>query len=50
MQGKKDERRHQELLKEKKKLESDRPHGIDDMRQWKHAMGKILQELELYNK
>ncbi len=50
MQGKKDERRHQELLKEKKELENNRPHGIDDMRRWKHTMGKILQELELYNK
>ena len=50
MQGKKDERRHQELLKGKKELENSRPHGIDEMRRWKHAMGKILQELELYNK
>ena len=50
MQGKKDEPRYQELLKEKKELEKNRPHGIDDMRRWKHAMGKILQELELYNK
>jgi hypothetical protein len=50
MQGKKDEHRHQELLKEKKELEKNRPHGIDEMRRWKHDMGKILQELELYNK
>ncbi|MDF2422467.1 MAG: hypothetical protein OPY06_05600 [Nitrosopumilus sp.] len=50
MQGKKDELRHLELLKEKKELENSRPHGIDDMRRWKHSMGKILQELELYNK
>ena len=50
MQGKKDDHRYQELLKEKKELENNRPHGIDDMRRWKHAMGKILQELELYNK
>jgi hypothetical protein len=50
MQGKKDELRHRELLKGKKELENSRPHGIDDMRRWKHAMGKILQELELYNK
>ena len=50
MQGKKDYHRYQELLKEKKELENNRPHGIDEMRRWKHAMGKILQELELYNK
>ncbi|MGY5144262.1 MAG: hypothetical protein ACW9XH_07240 [Candidatus Nitrosopumilus sp. bin_32a] len=50
MQGRKDEHRHQELLKEKKELEKNRPHGIDEMRRWKHTMGKILQELELYNK
>jgi hypothetical protein len=50
MQGKKDEHRHQELLQRKKELENNRPHGIDEMRRWKHAMGKILQELELYNK
>jgi len=50
MQGRKDENRHQELLKEKKELEKNRPHGIDEMRRWKHDMGKILQELELYNK
>jgi len=49
MQGKKDEKRHQELLKEKKEMEDNRPHGIDEMRRWKHSMGKILQELELYN-
>ena len=28
MQGRKDEQRHQELLKEKKELEKNRPHGI----------------------
>jgi hypothetical protein len=50
MQGKKDDHRYQELLKEKKELENNRQHGIDEMRRWKHAMGKILQELELYNK
>jgi hypothetical protein len=50
MQGRKDENRHQELLKVKKELEKNRPHGIDEMRRWKHDMGKILQELELYNK
>jgi hypothetical protein len=49
MQGRKDEKRHQELLKEKKELEDNRPHDIDEMRRWKHNMGKILQELELYN-
>lgn len=49
MQGRKDEKRHQELLREKKELENNRPHGIDEMRRWKHDMGKILQELELYN-
>ena len=50
MQGRKDEHRCQELLKGKKELEKNRPHGIDEMRRWKHTMGKILQELELYNK
>ena len=50
MQSKKSEKRYQELLKEKKGLEDNRPHGIDEMRRWKHDMGKILQELELYNK
>ena len=49
MQGRKDEKRHQELLKEKKELEDNRPHDIDEMRRWKHNIGKILQELELYN-
>lgn len=49
MRIKKSEKRHQELLKEKKELEKNRPHEIDEMRRWKHAMGKILQELELYN-
>ncbi|MGV7225352.1 MAG: hypothetical protein ACQ9CV_00330 [Nitrosopumilus sp.] len=50
MKGKKDEERYQELLKEKKELEKNRPHEIEGMRRWKHDMGKILQELELYNK
>jgi hypothetical protein len=50
MKDKKDDRRYKELLKEKKELEKNRPHGIDEMRRWKHDMGKILQELELYNK
>ena len=50
MRGKKiDDKRHQELLKEKKELEENRPHDIDEMRRWKHTMGKILQELELFN-
>ena len=50
MRGKKiDSERHQELLKQKKELENNRPHGIDEMRRWKHSMGKILQELELFN-
>ena len=50
MQSKKNEERHQELIKEKKELEKNRPHDIEEMRRWKHTMGKILQELELYNK
>jgi hypothetical protein len=50
MKGKQTEGRYKELLKEKKELENNRPHGIDEMRRWKHSMGKILQELELYNK
>ena len=50
MRGKKvDSERHQELLKQKKELEDNRPHDINEMRQWKHSMGKILQELELFN-
>ena len=44
-----DNERHQELLKQKKELENNRPHNIDEMRRWKHSMGKILQELELFN-
>ncbi|WP_193353398.1 hypothetical protein [Candidatus Nitrosopumilus salaria] len=44
-----DEKRYQELLKQKKELEDNRPHDIDEMRRWKHSMGKILQELELFN-
>jgi hypothetical protein len=50
MKGKQTEDRYKELLKERKELENNRPHGIDEMRRWKHSMGKILQELELYNK
>ena len=50
MNGKKmDNVRHQELLRQKKELENNRPHDIDEMRRWKHSMGKILQELELFN-
>lgn len=50
MRGKKiDNKRHQELLRQKKELENNRPHNIDEMRRWKHSMGKILQELELFN-
>ena len=44
-----DEKRYQELLKQKKELEGNRPHDIEAMRRWKHLMGKILQELELFN-
>jgi len=40
--------RHQELLRKKEELEKNRPHDIDSMRRWKHSMGKILQELELF--
>ncbi len=49
MQDKKSEKRHQELIKEKKELGKNRPHSIDEMRRWKYSMGKILQELELYS-
>jgi len=49
VQIKKNEKRYQELLKGKKELEKNRPHEIDEMRRWKHIMGKVLQELELYN-
>ena len=45
-----DEQRHQELLKQKEELENNRPHDIDAMRRWKHSMGKILEELELFKK
>ena len=43
-----DDERYRELLQEKKELENDRPHDVDGMRRWKHSMGKILEELELY--
>ena len=50
MRGKRiDNKRYEELLKEKKELENNRPHDINEMRRWKHSMGKILQELELFN-
>ena len=50
MRGKKvNHKRHDELLQEKKALEDNRPHDIDGMRRWKHSMGKVLEELELYN-
>jgi len=49
MRGKKiDNERHQELLRQKKELENNRPHDIEGMRRWKHTMGKVLQELELF--
>jgi len=43
-----DNKRYQELLKEKIFLEDNRPPDIDAMRRWKHSMSKILQELELF--
>ena len=49
MHNKKSEKRHKELLDEKKDLEKNRPHTVEEMRRWKHTMGKILEELELYN-
>ena len=45
-----DEKRHQELLKQKEELENNRPHDVEAMRRWKHSMGKILEELELFKK
>ncbi len=51
MQNKKnDSQRYQKLLKQKEELEKNRPHDIDAMRRWKHSMGKILEELELFKK
>ncbi|HUT05380.1 MAG TPA: hypothetical protein VMW74_01645 [Nitrosopumilaceae archaeon] len=44
-----DDKRHMELLRQKKELENNRPHDVDAMRGWKHSMGKILQELELFH-
>ncbi|MCV0409964.1 hypothetical protein [Nitrosopumilus sp.] len=43
-----EDKRHQELLKQKDELEKNRPHDIAAMRGWKHSMSKILQELELF--
>lgn len=43
-------KRYQELLKEKDAMEKNRPHDIEAMRRWKHSMGKILEELELFKK
>jgi len=50
MNKKLDKKRHEELLNQKEGLEKTRPHDIESMRRWKHDMGKILQELELYKK
>ncbi|MFB5636957.1 MAG: hypothetical protein ACE5RF_00960 [Nitrosarchaeum sp.] len=50
MTKKLDDDRYNELIKEKNDLEDNRPHDIDAMRRWKHSMGKILQELELFKK
>jgi len=43
-----DDKRYQELLKQKEKLENNRPSDISAMRDWKYLMSKILQELELF--
>ena len=43
-------KRRDELLKQKEEMENNRPHDIDAMRRWKHSMGKILEELELFKK
>ena len=45
-----DDKRHQELLKQKEEMEKNRPRDVDAMRRWKHSMGKILEELELFKK
>ncbi len=44
------EDRYQELLKKRRELDDNRPSDIEEMRRWKHTMGKILQELELYKR
>lgn len=45
-----DENRYKELLRQKEELENSRPHDVEAMRRWKHTMGKVLEELELYKK
>lgn len=50
MNKKIDEKRHRELLEQKEEMEKNRPHDIEAMRRWKHSMGKILEELELFKK
>lgn len=51
MQNKKfDDKRYQELIKQKEEFEKNRPHDIEAMRRWKHSMSKILEELELFKK
>ena len=45
-----DENRYKELLRQKEELENNRPHDVEAMRRWKHTMGKVLEELELYKK
>ncbi|MDH3277966.1 MAG: hypothetical protein OEM21_07685 [Nitrosopumilus sp.] len=47
--GQIDDKRYLELIKEKEELEANRPFDVDLMRQWKHSMSKILQELELFH-
>ena len=44
------ENRYKELLRQKEELENNRPHDVEAMRRWKHTMGKVLEELELYKK
>lgn len=45
-----DDKRYQELIKQKEEFEKNRPHDIESMRRWKHSMSKILEELELFKK
>ncbi len=42
------DRKYQKLLREKENLENNRPKNVEDMRQWKYLMNKVLQELELF--
>jgi len=42
VQIKKNEKRYQELFKEKKEREKNRPHELDEMRRRKHTMGKVV--------